>query len=114
MQRQPTDPPDALDPSELASLRAWCQRKGFTEAHLQRAIEIVFDWARSNGKRKHSWPATIRNAMLPQNGKDAWVGPDVAVTPSPQQTYVRAETDADGQRTGRTVRVDARTGKVVE
>lgn len=63
--RSPTDPPEALEEEEREALRAWGQRDGrtFSRNDCLAAEEAVLDWARSNGKRKADWVATIRNGM---------------------------------------------------
>ena len=72
--KRPSDPPDQLCDEDHNSLVLWALKHHpeLSEAELLEAAEIVFDWARSSGKQKCSWVATIRNAIrlgwaLPQN-----------------------------------------------
>ena len=60
-----TDPPDNLSAYDRVSLLLWAQKKGLEMGpqELIEAEEIVLDWARSGGKRKASWLATVRNAI---------------------------------------------------
>ncbi|MBU2644486.1 hypothetical protein KKI24_07225 [bacterium] len=56
-----TGPPDfeTWEPSD--NLKKWGSSNGISEKELYRAAECCIDWAKSNGKLKKDWEATIRN-----------------------------------------------------
>lgn len=64
-----TDPPSELSLEQRKKLvRDLLEdRPGLTVESVSRAERAVFDWARSNGKRKRDWLATVRNAL-----RDGW------------------------------------------
>lgn len=72
-----TAPPDAFEPNDTTL--AWAKRHGeHWRPHWQRCS----DWARSNGKLKIDWQATLRN----------WISSNVGMYPlpkAPTEKYVR-------------------------
>lgn len=61
--REPKDFPEGLSVSELDALKTWSVSCGLGPDAVAHAIEVVRDWAVSNGKRKADWVSAIRNAM---------------------------------------------------
>jgi hypothetical protein len=56
-----TNPPDFEEWEPSENLKKWASNNEIPKKELCRAAECCFDWAKSNGKMKKDWDATIRN-----------------------------------------------------
>lgn len=89
-----TEPPERLSDADRSALASWARSaatRGSIPAlspdDLLRAEAITLDWARSNGKRKRDWQATIRNAI-----REGWAlrrAPSATTSSGPDRAYHR-------------------------
>ena len=80
----PTDP-DTIGRIQM-SLAKWASKDvRFENVDIAHAMETVFDWAKSNGKRKKDWTATVRGAI-----RDGWAFKPRADSP-PRLPVVKAK-----------------------